>query len=118
VSRGGAAAPLWAPLWAPLCALACGCDAAARPVLQPDGVVRGAVGARLDRYMRAIADSGFSGVLLVADDSGIVVSRGYGAADRRTRAPFTERTVVDVASVTKQFTAAAILTLEMRGRSA
>jgi CubicO group peptidase (beta-lactamase class C family) len=46
----------------------------------------------------------------------VLVARGYGVADLENDAPATERTVYRIGSITKQFTAAAILLLEERGK--
>lgn len=71
---------------------------------------------RLDEHMRRLVPFGYSGSLLVAKDGEIVLSSGYGLADRENRVPVTAETVFDIGSITKQFTAAAILKLEMEGR--
>jgi CubicO group peptidase (beta-lactamase class C family) len=77
----------------------------------PRGVAR-----RLDDYMGRLVPFGYSGVLLVAKGDQIVLANGYGLADRENGVPVTAETVFDIGSVTKQFTAAAILKLEMEGR--
>ena len=53
---------------------------------------------------------------LAAKDGEIILAKGYGWADREKRIPFTSTTVFTVGSLTKQFTAAAILKLEMMGK--
>jgi len=78
--------------------------------------VKGDLGQRLDTYMKRLAGVGFSGTLLVAKDGEVVLSKGYGLADRRRGIPDTEETVISIGSITKQFTAAAILKLEMQGK--
>jgi CubicO group peptidase (beta-lactamase class C family) len=80
------------------------------------GTVRGPLGAALDAYLRRLERFGYSGSVLVARRGEIVLDRGYGIADDATGEPFTAGTLFDVASVSKQFTAAAILKLEMQGR--
>ena len=97
-------------------ALMCACLPGGNNVTQQGGVVSGEAGKRLDEYFTSIAASDFSGVLLVVKDGQVVLSKGYGAANRRKRLPFTEKTVFDIGSITKQFTAAAVLKLEMQGR--
>jgi CubicO group peptidase (beta-lactamase class C family) len=79
-------------------------------------VVKGELGTRLDEYMQRLADFGFSGSLLVAKDSEVVLAKGYGLADREKRLPYTPQTVFSIGSITKQFTAAAILKLQMQGK--
>jgi CubicO group peptidase (beta-lactamase class C family) len=56
---------------------------------------------------------GFSGVVLVARKGEIVLEKAYGPADRAGKRENTTATLFDIGSVTKQFTAAAILALEM-----
>ncbi|HEV2845675.1 MAG TPA: serine hydrolase domain-containing protein, partial [Thermoanaerobaculia bacterium] len=70
----------------------------------------------LDRLMSRLEAFGFSGALLVARDGRIVLEKGYGFADREKGVPFTAGTVFDIGSITKQFTAAAIVKLEMEGK--
>jgi CubicO group peptidase (beta-lactamase class C family) len=54
--------------------------------------------------------------LAVVDNGQVALARGYGFADLARRQPITPRTVFDVASVSKQFTAACVLLLAERGR--
>jgi CubicO group peptidase (beta-lactamase class C family) len=93
-------------------ASAAAAQAAALPVAQdPRGVA-----SRLDEHMRRLVPFGYSGSLLVAKDGEVVLANGYGLADREAGVPVTAETVFDIGSITKQFTAAAILRLEMEGR--
>ncbi|MCC2605727.1 serine hydrolase domain-containing protein [Planctobacterium marinum] len=55
-------------------------------------------------------DEGFEGVVAIASDEGIIYSKGAGYAIDN-HAKYTLSTVVDIASVSKQFTAAAIVKL-------
>jgi CubicO group peptidase (beta-lactamase class C family) len=68
------------------------------------------VARQLDDYMGRLAAFGYSGVLLVGKGDHVVLANGYGLADRENGIPVTAETVFDIGSVTKQFTAAAILT--------
>lgn len=79
-------------------------------------VVRGDLGEEVDAYMNRLVSQGFSGGLLVAKDGAVVLSKGYGLADRARGLSFTSETVFPIGSITKQFTGAAILKLEMMGR--
>ncbi len=79
-------------------------------------VVNGDAGSRLDIHMSALEDAGFSGTVLVSKDGEIVLHKGYGMADRRREIPCRPDTIFDIGSITKQFTAAAILKLEMAGK--
>jgi len=55
-------------------------------------------------------------VVLVARDGNILFSHGYGFADREKQIPATPETQFRIGSVTKQFTAAAILRLQEEGK--
>ncbi|MGQ9561472.1 MAG: serine hydrolase domain-containing protein [Candidatus Oleimicrobiaceae bacterium] len=70
---------------------------------------------QIDEYMNRMAARGFSGSLLVAKDGRIVLAKGYGQADRQARVPVTGATVFTIGSLTKQFTAAAVLKLQEMG---
>lgn len=70
----------------------------------------------LDQLMSRLEAYGFSGSLLVARNGKVVIEKGYGWADRERGVAFTAETVFDIGSITKQFTGAAILRLEMDGK--
>ena len=73
--------------------------------------------ARMDQIVRSYADAGnFAGAVLVARGSDVIVSKAYGLANVEWNIPSTPTTRFKVASITKQFTAAAILLLEERGK--
>ena len=78
--------------------------------------VKGPLGAALDRYMEGLAGFGYSGSVLVAQKGEVVLNQGYGLADRARGTPFTADTLFDIASISKPFTAAAVLRLEMKGK--
>lgn len=67
---------------------------------------------RLDGYLQTLAQEGFTGVVLVAQDGEIVFENAYGMAHREKKTPVTTDMVFTTGSITKQFTAAAILQLE------
>lgn len=69
----------------------------------------------LHTLLRGYEAEGFSGVVLVAKDDRIVLHEGYGLADKERGIRNTPETRFEVASLTKTFTAAAILHLESRG---
>lgn len=78
--------------------------------------VKGELGTKLDSQMQQLAEKGFSGVLFVAKDNQIVLNKGYGLANRESKITYNADTVFDIGSITKQFTGAAILKLEMQGK--
>ena len=60
----------------------------------------------------------FSGAVLVAKDGEILLSRGYGLANRDANLPNSAETRFRIASLTKQFTAMAIMILQSESRIA
>ena len=72
---------------------------------------------KFDQYIEARSKLGhFNGTVLVAKDGKILVNRGVGWADFEHRVPAAPATRYAVASLTKQFTAAAILQLRDAGK--
>jgi CubicO group peptidase (beta-lactamase class C family) len=67
-------------------------------------------------HLRRAEAFGFSGGLGIVQDGRIVVAEGFGSADRGRNVEMSSTTVFDIGSVTKQFTAAAVLQLEALGR--
>jgi len=80
------------------------------------GVVIGELGKKIDMYLTRIVPYGFSGTALVAEGEDIILDKGYGFAIESQAIPNTADTVLSTGSITKQFTAAAILKLEMQGK--
>lgn len=71
---------------------------------------------QIDAYLSHLAATGaLTGSVLVAHD-GSVFSKGYGPADRDAHILNTVQTMFRIGSVTKQFTAMAILILQERGK--
>ena len=71
---------------------------------------------KIDSYLESSVTNGFSGVVLVAKKGKIILSKGYGWADRENKIPNKPSTVFNIGSVTKQFTASAILKLVEQGK--
>jgi CubicO group peptidase (beta-lactamase class C family) len=84
---------------------------AAQPADPPD-----ALAGAMHEYLRRAAGAGFGGSVLVARGGQVVLHRGYGWADPDAGAPVDTAMPFYVASISKGFTAAAILKLEMEGR--
>lgn len=73
--------------------------------------------AKIDEYMKsAVEVERFSGSILVARDGKTIVSKSYGMANVELDVPNTPKTVFRLASITKQFTATAIMMLQERGK--
>lgn len=66
-------------------------------------------------WSQAKALSDFSGAVLIIRGDEVLFEQGFGLADTENKQLFTADTVVDILSLTKQFTAAAILKLEEQG---
>ena len=88
------------------------CDSSSNDLAEGE-VVKGEIGKKLDTYLTRITPFGFSGALLVAKEGEIVLNKGYGLAIRSENVPNTADTVFSTGSITKQFTAAGIIKLEM-----
>lgn len=63
-----------------------------------------------------VNEKNFSGAILVVRDHKVLVSKGYGYADREKQIPNESNTKFRIGSLTKQFTAMAILILHNRGK--
>jgi len=72
-----------------------------------------AASAAVDRITR---EDGFSGAVLVAHGNTVLIRKAAGLSDRENRIPNTPETKFPLESVTKQFTAAAILLLLEDGK--
>jgi len=72
--------------------------------------------AKIDTYLNSSVNNGYSGSILVAKKGDIILSKGYGWADRNNKILNTPSSVFNIGSVTKQFTAAAILKLVELGK--
>lgn len=70
----------------------------------------------LGKLAAAASAVGYSGAVLVAQDGDLLLRQGYGLANRGAGTAITPGTVFDIGSITKQFTAAAILQLEVQGK--
>jgi len=69
----------------------------------------------IDKLMTTLHERGqFNGAILVAEHGDVLYRRGFGKADIRTGTAFAPDTVSDIGSLTKQFTAMAIMMLAER----
>jgi len=73
------------------------------------------VQAELDHFLNDAAQKGFVGIVSLIDQNGSIYHRGLGDAIEG-QAIYNENTVIDIASVTKQFTAAAFVKLVEEGK--
>lgn len=72
---------------------------------------------KFDEYLsELVKQKRFTGSVLVARDGKVIFSKGYGFANAEFEIPNTPQTKFRLGSVTKQFTAAAVLLLQERGK--
>ncbi len=74
------------------------------------------LGQKLEDYLACVEAFGFSGAVLIAVDGEILIHKGYGMAQQDKQIPVNTDTVFSIASISKQFTAAAIMKLESEKR--
>ena len=92
---------------------------AVRSARVPTDSTDAALARQIDAILRPLADSGrFSGVVLVAQGGRVRFERAYGLASVELGVPNTPATRFRLHSITKQFTAAAVLQLVARRRVA
>jgi CubicO group peptidase (beta-lactamase class C family) len=71
---------------------------------------------RINTYLTELEKVGFSGTVLVELNGNKVISKGYGFSDKAKSIKNDSTTILCIGSITKQFTATAILKLEMQGK--
>ncbi len=89
------------------------------PTASPTGVIvnDSQQAANIDIHLSDLAANGdFSGSVLLARGDTVLLSKGYGQADEERNLPNTPQTRFRIGSITKQFTAMAILLLHERGK--
>jgi CubicO group peptidase (beta-lactamase class C family) len=75
------------------------------------------VATKAEQYMRHVAAAdGFSGSVILARNGTTLFSKAYGLANVELDVPNTPQTVFRIASLTKSFTATAIMLLQERGK--
>jgi CubicO group peptidase (beta-lactamase class C family) len=73
--------------------------------------------AKFDEYMSGMTRLGrFNGYVMVAREGRLVFSKGYGMANFEDEVPNTVKTKFRLASITKTFTATAVLMLQEKGK--
>jgi len=88
------------------------------PTLQVSGVTTKENKIRqLDKWLSSLYSQGkFQGVVLLATDGEVIFSKGYGFADNKGKEQLTQHSSFNLASVSKQFTAAGITLLKHQGK--
>jgi CubicO group peptidase (beta-lactamase class C family) len=105
----------WLGLWGLLLVVAIGGSVRAGSA-NTTGTVHGPLGNQLDAHLTKMVRRGYSGTVIVAKGGEIILQKGYGYADREKGRPVTPDTVFTIGSISKQFTGAAIVKLEMQGK--
>ncbi|HAK56013.1 MAG: serine hydrolase domain-containing protein [Vicinamibacterales bacterium] len=100
-----------------LAAAIAGCDRAANPTAGEAGTDRLAAAVR-ELVGPYVEGRSFSGVVLVARGDELLVHEGFGQTDHVTGTPMTVGSKFQIASLSKSFTAAAILRLRERNKLA
>ena len=88
---------------------------AAAILAAPTPRVEGALARRIDRHLSRLVPFGFAGTVLMGRGDTVLLHRAYGWADPHGRVPETLETLHAIGSLTKAFTAAAVLRLEADG---
>ncbi len=87
--------------------------------LPPSGLQDGTPAKRVEdlrAFVQRLGAGTCSGHVLIARRGEVLLAQGFGLAEREAARPWTASTVTDVGSITKQFTAAAIMKLAESGR--
>lgn len=82
----------------------------------PEAVASKGAGARMHEYLSRLESLGYHGSVLVAQKGKIILHQAYGIADVETGRANQTSTAFSTGSVTKQFTATAIMHLADRGK--
>jgi CubicO group peptidase (beta-lactamase class C family) len=84
---------------------------------QTPGAANQDIAPKINEYMDALVRAGkFNGSILVAREGKVLVSKGYGMANYELDVPNTPQTKYRLGSITKPFTAMAIMLLQERGK--
>lgn len=88
----------------------------AAPQQADKDVAKGKVGKEIRSWVESAASTGFRGAVLAAKDGKVVAAFGVGHADLEGKVAVDSNTLFEIASVTKQFTAAAVMHLVQDGK--
>lgn len=84
------------------------------PIPTTASAVTDPLAASIDQYMKSLPE--WSGTILVAQKGEVLISQGYGLADQENDVPNTSQTKFAIGSMTKAFTAMAIMMLQEKGQ--
>ncbi|MCB2309089.1 beta-lactamase family protein [Clostridium estertheticum] len=90
-----------------------GCVSDTSPLMKRAKIDNNDIQSEMSKYIDDYSPKDkFSGTVIVAKDNEIILDEGYGMADYNNKIMNKSKTVFDIASITKQFTATAILMLQ------
>lgn len=101
-----------------IAALTCAVTAADDAPAENQTYIDGPTGERIAAFATRAERMGFSGAVLAARDGKVVAAIGIGMADDDEKRPNTPATLFEIASITKPFTAAAVVRLAQDGKLA
>jgi len=78
--------------------------------------IDGALATQIDAEFRTALPTGVTGDVLLEQDGKITLKAGYGWANREKKIPYTTKTISQIGSITKQFTAMALISLWHDGK--
>lgn len=91
------------------------CQSPAQSKPRPSSTLAPAVAGRISTYLANLLPA-FNGSVLVAKDGKVVYASTIGMADITARVPITRETKFRIGSITKTFTAAAVMLLDQQGK--
>ncbi|WP_350287423.1 serine hydrolase [uncultured Croceitalea sp.] len=65
--------------------------------------------------MKLHNERGFNGTVLISEEDAVIYEKSFGNADYKTQVPLSEKSIFNIASVSKTFTVVAIMILEEKG---
>jgi CubicO group peptidase (beta-lactamase class C family) len=86
-----------------------------RPI-NDGSIIKGGLAEKVDDYMTKLESVGYSGALGIIKNGEVILSKGYGYADKEKKKIFDRNTVFTIGSIAKQFTGAALVKLESMGK--
>ncbi len=90
--------------------------AAAKPSIVTMEVSNGKLAEAVNAAVLAEASTQFGGAVMVEQAGKLVLSAGYGYANREQKIPFRSTTIAQIGSISKSLTAAAVADLEAQGK--
>lgn len=84
------------------------------PIIKSVESITGNHATTIDAILSEMSRSGYGGAVIYSEHGEILLEAGYGFADREGRVPFTSSVLAPIGSLSKQFTAMAVIELAAR----